>query len=72
MLYTLAKTVLRMLDPVRDVMWHVIAEHAEKDPEAVAKFANERLARGGMTVRVVPGPLPEHRTNPNDTPEYLN
>lgn len=56
MKFFLVTMFLRVLDPIRDAAWRVVQNHTDLD--AVARFANERLARGGMSVRVVPGPLP--------------
>lgn len=58
MLFSLAKAVIRLVDPIRNVAWKVIMNHNEDNPVAVARFCMETLGRGGMSVRVIPHDAP--------------
>lgn len=69
MLFSLAKAVIRLVDPLRTAAWRVIMNHNEHRPADVARFCMETLNRGGMSVRVVPSNAPRQETP--DT-EFLN
>lgn len=60
MLFTLAKVIIRMLNPIRNAAWRVVMNHNHKDPAGVAVFCVDMLNKPGMEVRKVPDNAPRH------------
>lgn len=70
MILRLSMLSIRVLDPIRDFLWRRVVNNTDQDPQGVALFCNDRLQRGGMSVRVVPGPLTKQEApKPNLPPK---